>query len=138
MNPANERTPGTTVGQTMPPLTELDVDPALMEHRYDRDSDTLFIHFYGEPRPAVSIEMDDGLYLRWDREGGQLVGMQLEDFLSVLVPRHAVLLEVADMLEIDPKRIAKMKRQLSPETRKRAAWEVLGSMIQQPAPTGPL
>ena len=58
---------------------------------YDRDSDTMMVHFFGTPRPAVSISIDDpddALYVRLDRVADEVVGLQIEGFLTRFIFRH--------------------------------------------------
>ncbi len=58
---------------------------------YDRDSDTMMVHFFGTPRSAVSISIDDpddALYVRLDRTADEVVGLQIEGFLTRFIFRH--------------------------------------------------
>ena len=52
----------------------------------DRLSDTLFVNFYGEPRPASSepihVGDHDYLYVRVDPLSSEVVGLQIETFLA--------------------------------------------------------
>jgi hypothetical protein len=67
---------------------------------YDRDSDTMMVHFFGAPRPAVSIPIDapdDTLYVRLDRVTDQVVGLQIEGFVSCFISGHP---DWADTLSI--------------------------------------
>jgi hypothetical protein len=66
---------------------------------YDRASDTLMLHFRGQPRPAVSIPIEsreDGVYVRLDRETNQVVGLQIEGFIADFIDRFP---ELADLLK---------------------------------------
>ena len=67
---------------------------------YDRPTDTLFVDFYGEARPAASIPLDRGdrdyLFLRIEPTSQAVVGLQIEHFLSYAVARHP---ELADALD---------------------------------------
>jgi hypothetical protein len=67
---------------------------------YDRDSDTMMVHFFGAPRPAVSISIDDpddALYVRLDRAADEVVGLQIEGFITRFIFRHP---DWADTLSI--------------------------------------
>jgi hypothetical protein len=67
---------------------------------YDRDSDTMMVHFFRTPRPAVSIAIEDSadaLYVRLDRAADEVVGLQIEGFLSRFISRHP---DWADTLSI--------------------------------------
>jgi uncharacterized protein YuzE len=46
---------------------------------YDPPSDELNIHF-GEPRPAISKEIDDEVYLRLDPHSREIVGVTVLHF----------------------------------------------------------
>lgn len=57
----------------------------------DRDSDTMMVHFFGTPQPAVSISIDDpddALYVRLDRAADEVVGLQIEGFITRFIFRH--------------------------------------------------
>lgn len=65
--------------------------PGDVAFSYDRESDTMLIHFFGEPRPATSMPVDDAddvLYVLWDQAHDQVVGLQIEGFVSDFVFRH--------------------------------------------------
>lgn len=75
---------------------------------YDGPSDTLFVDLYGEPRAAASIPLDRGdrdyLFLRVDPQTEEVVGLQIEHFLTYAVAQHPELrnaLAVADLVGID-------------------------------------
>lgn len=84
------------------------LDPARLVASYDRASDTLMIHFFGRGRPAVSVPSPkplarDFVFLRFDPVTGELVGIQIEDFLRLYLrdhPEAAVLLDGADLAGI--------------------------------------
>lgn len=64
---------------------------------YDRPSDTLFVDFYGEARSAASIPLDRGdrdyFYLRVDVETQEVVGLQIESFLTYALRLHPELVD---------------------------------------------
>jgi uncharacterized protein YuzE len=41
---------------------------------YDRDADVLYLSV-GEPRPALGIDIGDGLVLRYDEHSREIVGL---------------------------------------------------------------
>jgi hypothetical protein len=67
---------------------------------YDRPSDTLFVDFFGDARPAASIPLERGdrdyLYARVDPETDAVVGLQIEHFLSYAIEQHPELVDVLD------------------------------------------
>ena len=100
---------------------------------YDRESDTLMLHFAGRGQPGVSIVADDDLYIRYDRERKRVLGLQIEGFLAGVAPRHPALLDVLDVLDVADLRgisleeVARLRRGFGSEQRKQAAvGEVLG------------
>lgn len=58
---------------------------------YDGDSDTMMVCFFSSPRPAVSISIDDpsdALYVRLDRAADEVVGLQIEGFITRFINHH--------------------------------------------------
>jgi len=43
---------------------------------YDRQADTLYISF-GKPRPALSLDLGEGMLARYREEDGELVGFTI-------------------------------------------------------------
>ncbi len=83
---------------------------------YDGPSDTLFMDFYGESRPAVRVPVHDGdrdyLYLRVDPDTEQVVGVQLEAFLGYAIDLHPdlrALLAVADLYDVPNEEAARLR-----------------------------
>ena len=72
-----------------------------MRFTYDRPTETLFVDFHGEARPATSIPLDRGdrdyLYLRVTPDTNTVVGFQIEHVLSYAIEQHP---ELADALDI--------------------------------------
>lgn len=96
---------------------------------YDRVSDTLMIHLYGRGRPAVSVPSPkplarDFVFLRFDPESDELVGIQIEDFLRVYVvdhPRAIDLLDQADLRGITHEEIARIRLRIGADERLQSA-----------------
>ncbi len=83
---------------------------------YDGPSDTLFMDFYGDSRPAVNVAVRDGdrdyLYLRVDPDTEQVVGVQLEAFLGYAIDLHPdvqALLAVADLYDVPNEEAARLR-----------------------------
>lgn len=86
---------------------------------YDRPSDTLFVDFYGDARPAASIPLERGdrdyFFLRVDPETEAVVGLQIEHFLSyavVQLPDLARALDVASLVDVrrnDDNRVTRLR-----------------------------
>jgi len=52
-----------------------------MKLKYDRSADVLYCSF-GEPRPAISVEEDNGVVLRLDPDTDELIGITIVDFFK--------------------------------------------------------
>ncbi|MBX6723470.1 MAG: hypothetical protein IRY92_09585 [Dactylosporangium sp.] len=111
-----------------------DLDPRLMVVSYDDVSDTLMLHFFGQGRPAVSMEVRNGFFLRVDPETHQVVGVQVEAFLSRAVIEDPELLEVAEAAGIPEQTIQRIRRRITPDAMKAAAASTLLRRLQ-PATT---
>ncbi len=51
----------------------------------------MMVHFFGAPRPAVSISIEDpadALYVRLNRATDEVVGLQIEGFITRFIVRH--------------------------------------------------
>ena len=87
---------GETFTLRWPDLTALPLDQ--MRLTYDRPSDTLFVDFYGEARPAANVPLDRGdrdyVFARVDPETDAVVGLQIEHFLSYAVEQHPELIDL--------------------------------------------
>ena len=49
---------------------------APLDWEYDGDADTLYISF-GKPRPAVGIDVGEGVVIRYDEKAREVVGLTL-------------------------------------------------------------
>lgn len=102
------------------------MNPAL---RYNRVSDTLMIYLYGAPEAAISVDAgDDYTYLRVHPESHEIVGLQIEHFLSELVHEVPQTLVFAELAGISQDEINTLREQMTPEKRSRAA---VGYWIEQ-------
>ena len=50
--------------------------PAEVAWDYDEEADVLYLSV-GEPRPAVGVDIDEGVVARYDEENKELVGVTL-------------------------------------------------------------
>ncbi len=92
--------------------------PGDVTFSYDHDSDTMLIHFFGEPRLATSVPVDDPndvFHVLWDRAHDQIVGLQIEGIALDFVFRHP---EMADTLAIA--RLRGLTREEADEIARRA------------------
>ena len=108
-----------------PDLSELSAERIVLA--YDVPSDTLFVDFCDEAKPAASLALDlgelDYYYLRVDAETEEVVGLQIEHFRSYAVPQHPWLahaLDVATLEGVTPSRMETLDHP-EPET---GSWRV--------------
>ncbi len=99
---------------------------------YDAVSDTLFIDFYGDSRPAVSVPFntgpDDFTYARIDVNSREVVGVQLEHYVSRTIHRHPVLalaLGLAELVGMTRKQALAIRRQVLPNPDGREGIDVV-------------
>ena len=50
--------------------------PTTINRDYDEDADVLYLSI-GDPRPAVGMDIGEGIVLRYDEAGKELVGLTL-------------------------------------------------------------
>lgn len=60
---------------------------------YHKDEDTLFIRS-GNPRPAISFDLDGEIWVRIDPDTSNIVGLEIDDFESIFLKKHPELLNV--------------------------------------------
>ena len=61
---------------------------------YDEREDILYISF-GDPRPSISAEVNDGDLVRLDLQTNEITGITIIDFKSRYMPNHTVTIENA-------------------------------------------
>jgi hypothetical protein len=73
-----------------PKVPALDsLDPATIGIDYHAAQDTLFVHFSGSSTPAISKYVDDDTIYRLDPVTEEVVGVEVENFLSGLLSKTA-------------------------------------------------
>ena len=60
-------------------------EPSLASYEYDPESDVLDVYF-GDRRPAWTVELTDNIMIAVDREEGRAVGLTLLDFTELIRP----------------------------------------------------
>ncbi len=102
------------------PLARDLIDPAAVVIRYDALTDTLFVHLFGTDRRATILELDNHRSLRIDMQTHEVVGLQLECFMEILVPRNPQFLSVAELAGVDEATIAAARLRISPDRGKQS------------------
>lgn len=114
---------------TPKPPNEVDFERMNPVLRYNRTSDTLMVHLYGKPEAAISVDAgDDYTYLRVHPKTHEVVGLQIEHFLSELVHEVPQMLVFAELAGISQDEIDTLRTKITPEKRSRAA---VGYWIEQ-------
>ena len=75
-------------------------NPREVAFDYDRDSDILLVHFTPGPQPSTAIQIDDptdDVYVLLNRGTDQVVGLQIDGFLTEFILRHP---DLADILAV--------------------------------------
>ena len=84
------------------------IDPDRVALNYWSEVDTLMIDLFGEALPAVSVPLNlggdrDYLYLRLNPSTGEVVGFQVEDFLTYAVNQQPFLVEALALARLHGK-----------------------------------
>jgi hypothetical protein len=72
-------------------------NPREVAFDYDRESDILLIHFKPGPQPSTAIQLDDptdDVYVLLNRATDQVVGLQIDGFLTEVIHRHPDLIDI--------------------------------------------
>ena len=76
---------------------------------YNQATDILLIQTT-EDRPAVSIDCDGEFWIRVDPGTGEILGVEIEDFKKVFLPKHAQLFNKDDFYVKPVAKIIQMKK----------------------------
>lgn len=89
------------------------IDPEKVVISYDRKSDTLLVHLFGQGRPSISVPIERYLYAMVDPKSEQIIGVHIEGFLSQAVKEHPweiMILDYAELRGITPIEVRVMQR----------------------------
>jgi hypothetical protein len=75
------------------------VDPNSARLSYDSISDTLYVDLEPQPRPGVSVYLQDGWMVRVDRDTDTAIGLQIENVLARAAHKYPVLAKVVLLTE---------------------------------------
>ncbi len=91
------------------------IDPQDVIAEYDRESDTLIVQFFGRGRPAVILHTG-GVTDYWlDPETHEIIGLQVEGYLTQAVYQLPLLLDLADFVGIGSDEVAPIRQRISRE-----------------------
>jgi hypothetical protein len=97
-----------------------EIDPARLAFGYNDAADTLYVFFYERGQPAVSVDVDEFLYLLVDRRSQRVVGLQIEGYLAFAVREHPEWLPLAELAGIPQAEIDKARAAIDEGQRRRA------------------
>lgn len=115
-------------------LTSEELDAAQFCFNYNDLSDTVYVHFFGKPLPAVSIWIDAGLYLLVSLPDERLVGLQFEYFLSNVVQEHPEWLPLGELAGIPAEAIEQARDAIDIERRRAAVVMPILKQLELLAP----
>lgn len=93
-----------------------EVGPGELTSEYDRIADTLVVRFSGLDRPTVGVVFGDYELLRVDPVTEEVVGVELEHFVTAAIYVHPEFLDVLqDIAELTPNEVAKIRRRVGNE-----------------------
>ncbi len=101
------------------------LDAERLVFAYNALADTLLVHLTGEARPAVTVEMGHAVQARVDPETGELVGFQIDAYLTRAVHELPPLLELAPLVGSDEATIATIRARIDPRQTKQAVVSAL-------------
>ena len=101
-------------------LANEDLELSQFRFNYNDLSDTVYVHFYGKPLPAVSVWIDEGLYLLVGVPDERLVGLQFEYFLASVVQKHPEWLPLGELAGIPAEAIEKARAAIDIDRRRAA------------------
>ncbi len=91
------------------------IDPQNVIAEYDRESDTLIVQFFGRGRPAVILHTG-GVTDYWlDPETHEIIGLQIEGYLTQAVYQLPLLLDLAEFVGISGDEVAQIRQRISRE-----------------------
>jgi hypothetical protein len=100
-----------------PPNLET-IDPQAVIAGYDDESDTLIVHLSGRERPAVIWPGPHQVDLRVDPATNEVIGLQIEGYLTRAVFDAPYLLDLAELTDLGAERIARVREQSAPARHK--------------------
>ncbi|HMM40679.1 MAG TPA: DUF2283 domain-containing protein [Thermomicrobiales bacterium] len=110
--------------------TEEDLDIEKVVVRYHPDADTLYVHFYGLGQPAVSVDLNEYLYVRVNDETRRVIGIQIEGYLEFAVRDDPRWLDWAELAGIDPAEIERVRAEISLDKKRAAALQATFDELQ--------
>ncbi|MGH2557712.1 MAG: hypothetical protein ACRDJH_01500 [Thermomicrobiales bacterium] len=107
-------------------IGEIDLNSLVLS--FDRESDALMVHLYGRGQPGISHLVTDEFMIRFDPNHEKVIGIQIEHFLSLVVPEHPRLLDALDIAElrgISLEEVAQIRREVATNQKRETLDEVI-------------
>lgn len=111
-----------------------EIDGSRLLFGYNDVADTVYVHFFDRSRPAVSVDVDEFVYLLVDPIEHQVVGLQIEGFLAYAVREHPEWLSLAELAGIPAEEIEKARDAIDIERRREAVVMPILKQLQLLAP----
>jgi hypothetical protein len=115
------------------PPSQDELSQASAEIAYSPTLDSVFVYFYGRDRPAVSLVLENHLTALLDPETDQMIGLEIDHFLSEAVLANPVLEPLLELPGMPARRVREIRRQLDPASRSKAT---IGSLVESIARQG--
>lgn len=110
------------------PLDRDELSKLSPDIRYVPRTDSVFVFLYGADRPAVGVVMDHNLTLLIDPETDQLLGFEIDHFLTEAVFAQPALEPLLDLPGMPAKQAKEVRKKLDPASRRKVA---VGSLLEQ-------
>ncbi len=121
-------TPTRALKPKYPRFADLDYEKFALD--LDRLSDTLYWDFYVGSPSAVSYLVSDHILLSVDPVTEEVVGLQLDAFLTSVIHGIPELLELADQIGLTPGEVEEARARISPGERRQAVLRsILNSIV---------
>lgn len=101
------------------------LDPRRLQVDYDRESDLLVVALFGLGRPATVLQTGGLIDYLLDPESDEVVGFQIDGYLSRAIDADPLLLDFADAAAIPAEEIQVIRARITPARRLLAAASAL-------------
>lgn len=111
----------------LPDIASLDLSEVVYD--YDRLGDTLIVHLFGRGHPAVVLHSGGHVDLLLDPATEDVIGFQIEGYLSHAVRQDPRYLGLADLAGIEAAEIERIRQAIAPDRRRQAGIALLEQLV---------